>query len=431
MVPDPDAETVKEFVDRFATADAADATAAVEVLSEPGREQIVESFPEEFADGPMDAEDVLERYWWGLYSQYGPFESVAVTVDGDAATVRFDLEAGTETATVATDEAGVAGVSFSPSYGVPEYVDREAFTERDVTVEAGDVRLDGMLAVPDGDGPFPGTVLVHGAGIHDPDGTAGNSKILRDVAEGLASEDIATLRYAKRLHDHDVADEAFTLDRVVTDDAVAAVDELADVAEVDAESVFVVGHSQGGMAAPRIADRHGGVAGVVCLDAPADPTVDPDDLAFMRYSFDPDGDLSEEQVEQLETHREAFRRIAEGDFDDDETILDNPGVWHRSATNCDPVGTAAGLDVPTFVAKAGRADEERQPELVAFLREGVEEWRDADLPEGSRVEWYPNVDHYFQEGPTPTTMEGLYFGGNVEPYVIADVAAWIHDTADA
>lgn len=424
-------ETVREFVDRFAAADPETAAGAAELLAPAGRDAVVDSFPDEFQQSPLDAEGALESYWWGLYAQYGAFEGVETSVDGEEVQVTFHLESGSERATVVVDEDGVAAFSFSPSYEAPNYVDPDAFTEREVTVDAGDVDLDGVLAVPDGDGPFPGAVLVHGAGIHDPDGTAGNSKILRDVAQGLATEGIATLRYAKRLRDHEVPDEAFTLDRVVTDDAMAAVDELAAVDVVDAERVFVVGHSQGGMAAPRIADRHGGVGGVVCLDAPADPTVDPDDLAFMRYSLDPDGDLSEEQEEQLDARRETFQRLTAGDYEDDETILGKPGVWHRSMATCDPAGTAAGLDVPVFVAKAGRADEERQPELAAFVREGVEAWRNADLPEGSRVEWYQSVDHYFQAGPTPTTMDGLYFGGNVEPSVVADIAAWIRDPVQA
>jgi hypothetical protein len=430
MGPDSDAATVRRFAERFAATDATGVTDAAQLLSETGRERLVESFPEEFRQGPLDAEAALESYWWGLYSQYGAFERVEVAGYGEEVTVTFHLTHGSEAATVAVDADGVADVSFAPSYEVPDYVDPDAFTDREATVDAGDVDLEGVLAVPDGDGPFPGVVLVHGAGIHDPDGTAGNSKILEDVAEGLASHGIATLRYAKRLRDHDVADEAFTFDRVVTDDAVAAVDELAAVDAVDAASVFVVGHSQGGMAAPRIADHHGGVAGVVVLDAPADPTVDPDDLAFMRYGMDPDGDLTDDQEAELETQRATFRRIAAGEYDDDETLMGKPGVWHRTATACDPAGTAAELEVPTFVAKAGRADAERQPELLAFLHEGVEAWRDADLPDGSRVEWYQHVDHYFQAGPTPTTMDGLYFGGNVDPDVIADLATWIRDTAD-
>ena len=195
--------------------------------------------------------------------------------------------------------------------------------------------LDGVLAVPDGDEPSPGVVLVHGHGIHDPDGTAGATKLLRDVGQGLASDGIVTLRYEKRLAEHEVADENYTLDAVVTDDAVAATSALADADEVAPDRVFVAGHSQGGMCAPRIADRYGDAAGVVLLDATPDPVVDPDDLAWLRYSMDPDGDLSEDQEEELEDMRETFRRIADGDFDPDDAIMGYPGVWHQSHRDCD------------------------------------------------------------------------------------------------
>jgi hypothetical protein len=73
------------------------------------------------------------------------------------------------------------------------------------------------------------------------------------------------------------------------------------------------------MAAPRIAAQHGSVAGVV-LDGRADSTLDPDDLDFMRYEFEPDGDLSDAQEAELDRERETARRIAEGDFEGDETL---------------------------------------------------------------------------------------------------------------
>ena len=135
----------------------------------------------------------------------------------------------------------------------------------------------------------------------------GASKLLRDFAWGLASEGIATLRYEKRLADQDVPDEELTLDAVV-DDAVAALAELAAIDRVAEEALFVAGHSQGGMAAPRIAAQHGSVAGVVILDGRADSTLDPDDLDFMRYEFEPDGDLSDAQEAELDRERETARR---------------------------------------------------------------------------------------------------------------------------
>lgn len=431
MVPDSHESeaTAREFAVAFvdeAFADAAD------LLSAEGRDAVVDSYPDGFAREELDAEDVLEQYWYGLYGQYGAFDGVdGVEVHGSEAAVELAFADGSHVLELAVGDGAVSDFALPSGYGPPAYADPESFTERGVTVDAGDVALDGVLAVPEGDGPFPGVVLVHGAGLHDPDGTAGSSKILRDVAWGLASRGVAVLRYEKRLRDHDVPDEEYTLDRVVVDDAVAAVDELAAADDVAADAVFVAGHSQGGMAAPRIADRHGGVAGVVSLDGPADNDVDPDDLTFLRYSLEPDGDLSEDQEAELEARREEFRCLAERDFDPGDEVMGRPGRWFESVLDYDPAGTAAALDAPAFVAKAGRVDEDVQPEIAEFHEERLEKWQSVDLPDGSRVEFYEDVGHYFQEGHEPTTMAHLHFADNVAPYVVADVAEWVHAVSDA
>ena len=425
----PDEATVREFAAAFGDEAFAD---AVELLAEDGRDRLVDSFPDEFQDGRIDADDALGQYRRGLHGQYGEFEGVGdVTAEDGAATVSLRFADGGVTATVDLAEGGVADLPFPPEYETPDCVDRGAFREREVTVDAGDVALDGVLALPDGDGPFPGVVLVHGHGIHDPDGTAGAAKILRDFGQGLATRGIATLRYEKRLAEHEVADENYALDAVVTDDAVAVLSTLADAAEVSADEVFVAGHSQGGMCAPRIADRFGDAAGVFLLDPPADPVVDPDDLAWLRYSMEPNGDLSEEQEAEFEDMRETFRRIADGDFDPDDTVMGYPGVWHRSHRDCDPVATASGLGAPVFATTTSRVDEELQPELHEYRRRGFEQWRTADLPAGSRTERYERVGHYFQDGPAPWTPVCLYFGGNVADYVVEDAADWIRGVADA
>ncbi|MFC6731077.1 alpha/beta fold hydrolase [Haladaptatus sp. DYSN1] len=420
--------TVHEFATRFGEQSFEE---AVELLTEAGREQVVAAFPDEFQQGPLDPTEALSEYWWGLYGQHGEFEGIgAVTVGDGVAEVELCFANGSETATVEFEGDEVTAFSFSPAYEVPEYVDREAFAEHDVIIDAGDIDLGGILAVPEGDRSFPGVLLVHGHGLHDPDGTVGASKILKDVAWGLASEGIATLRYEKRLFDHEVADENYTLDTVVTDDAVAALSRLAEAEEIDAGRVFIAGHSQGGMVAPRIADRFEDCAGVISLDGTPDSMVDPDGLAWLRYSMEMDGELDEEQEAEFEEMRETFRRLEADEYDDDETILGKPGVWHRSHRDCDPLVTSSGLDSPVFVLTTSRADEKLQPELAAFRRQKFEVWQDTDLPPGSRVEFYEHVGHYFQHGPTPVAPSTLYFGGNVAGYVVADLVEWIHGVCD-
>ncbi|SEQ85783.1 alpha/beta fold hydrolase [Natrinema salaciae] len=401
-------------------------TDAASMLTDDGHSAIMDSFPDSLAEEGMDSEEVLEQCWWGLHGQYGEPEAVdELTVhDGNQATVTFAFENGTETATLNLTGKSISDFTFTPTYESPAYADEDALTEHEVTVDTGDVALNGLLTVPEGRTPVPGVVLVHGAGVHDPDGTVGNSKILKDISLGLASEGVASLRYEKRLANHEIPDDALTLDTVVTDDAVAAVDRLAAFDDVHQDSLFVAGHSQGGMCAPRIADRHGGLAGVVNLDGSPEPNLPPEHADIIRYEFEIDGDLNEEQAARVERDRETLRRIAEGEFDD-EKIMGRPGAWHRSLREYDPVSTASDLHVPTLALTTFSADEETQPELAAFFRTRYETWLDADLPEGSHVECYTNVDHYFQSITPPATPHSLYFGGNVAETVIDDLNKWI------
>lgn len=408
---------------RFAT--------ATSMFADDADQALLDSFPDFVKKADMSREEVLDEYWWGLHGQYGEpagVDEVRVHHDTEAA-VTFAFENGTETATLTFDGNGISEFSFSPTYEQPVYAADDAFTEHDVTIDAGDVTLDGLITVPEGDGSVPGVVLVHGAGVDDTDGTAANVKILKDIALGLATEGIATLRYEKRLANHAVADDALTLDTVVTDDAVAAVDRLAAVDAVREDALFVAGHSQGGMCAPRIADRHGGLAGVANLDGSPDSHLPPEHADILRYELEIDGELDEAQAAQVAEDRETLRRIADGTFNDDEMLMGRPGVWHQSLREYDPVATARSLQIPMLAIMTCGAHEETQPELVTFLKYRYKAWRDAELPRGSRVDCYADLDHYFQSITPPATPLSLWFGGNVTEAIIEDLAEWIRESA--
>lgn len=426
-------EMAREFTTRFtdeAFADAAD------LLSDDGRETVVESCPPDFERFPVeDAETVLQRYWYGLYGQYGAFEEMEdAVVDEDEATVELRFALGTQPLVLSFEDDAVADVSFPTDYTPPSYANQSTFTEREVTVDAGDVELGGTLTVPEGETWVPGVLLVHGAGLHDCDGTAGESKILKDFAWGLATQGVAVLRYEKRRLDHEdeISPAEFDLDTIVIDDAVDAVDELGSAEEVDADSVFVAGHSQGGLCAPSIAERYDGVAGIVSLDGAADPGIDEVDVDYMRYGISPDGELTEEQQELFAEQQAEFETVLDGDYDEGDTVLGDPATLYESFTSMDPVDTARDLSVPLFAATTERVDPDVQPELVEPARKKIEDWRAAESTDDDRFEHYEDVGHYFQEGAAPaTTMEYLYFGGIVADYVVADVSEWVHEVSDA
>lgn len=130
--------------------------------------------------------------------------------------------------------------------------------------------LKGMLTLPDGDGPFPAVVLVHGSGSSNMDEKVGKLTPFKDIALGLADRGIASVRYDKRSYAHGLK---MVLDRktVITareetiDDALLAASLLRSDSRIDPDRVFLLGHSMGGMLAPRIECSGGDFRGLILL----------------------------------------------------------------------------------------------------------------------------------------------------------------------
>lgn len=130
--------------------------------------------------------------------------------------------------------------------------------------------LKGKLTLPDGDGPFPGVVLVHGSGSSNMDEKVGKLTPFRDLAEGLAAQGIATVRYDKRSFAHGLKmlrDKSLviTVREETIEDAVAAINLMKGDSRIDPERIFLVGHSMGAMLAPRIDAEGGNCRGLVLM----------------------------------------------------------------------------------------------------------------------------------------------------------------------
>ena len=106
----------------------------------------------------------------------------------------------------------------------------------------------GFLAVPEGDGPFPAVVIMHGCSGLDPEVQKGNAAHVRN----LRSEGFVTLILdsfgPRRLGDVvcNEGKEEMEAFRYRQRDAVAAVRFLRSHPFVDSENIFVMGQSHGG-----------------------------------------------------------------------------------------------------------------------------------------------------------------------------------------
>lgn len=130
--------------------------------------------------------------------------------------------------------------------------------------------LKGMLTLPDGNGPFPAAVLVHGSGSSNMDEKVGKLTPFRDIALGLAQRGVATIRYDKRSFAHGLKmvldwKHPITVWEETIEDAFLASQLLRADTRIDPDRVFLLGHSMGAMLAPRIECSGGDFRGLILL----------------------------------------------------------------------------------------------------------------------------------------------------------------------
>ena len=143
--------------------------------------------------------------------------------------------------------------------------------ERIIIGENTKYPLNGLLTLPAGaTGPVPAVVFVHGSGASNMDEKVGRLTPFKDLAHGLARHGIASVRYDKRSFAHGfkmLTDKSqdVTVKVETIDDAVLATELLKRDPRIDPESVFIIGHSMGGMLAPRIDAEGGNYAGLIIM----------------------------------------------------------------------------------------------------------------------------------------------------------------------
>jgi len=372
----------------------------------------------------------VAQIWGMLRFQHGAYEaeeSAKATSVGQYCSVQFALrfQRARQHLRIVLDQQGrLAGFWLDRAeplggYPPPDYADPSRFREEKVTVSSGEFALPGTLTIPVGAGPHPAVVLVHGSGPQDEDETVGAHKPFRDLAWGLGSRGIAVLRYQKRTQAYPQAKqpEEWTLADEVIDDAVAAVRLLRARPEIDAKRVYVAGHSQGGLAAPYIAQRDKELAGLIILAGSARSVLDLIDEQT-GYLAKLDGQVSPEEQQELDKIRRLTAAIRAGRLEEAPTDAGFPIRPLAELHRLEPAKEAAKLRVPMLIIQGGRD--------YQVTRADFELWRKHLVGRPDvRFVLFEDLNHLFSVGTGAATPAEYEQPGHVDVRVVGAIVEWV------
>lgn len=297
----------------------------------------------------------------------------------------------------------------------------QSFLSVDTTFQSDGWQLEGTVTLPNGAGPFPGVVIVHGSGPTDRDATfqvsGGNAaclypgienetvKLYKDLAEALSQQGIAVFRYDKRslTHGSNLDLQNLTLEAFEID-AKNALGFLESFSQVHPNQLFLIGHSQGSTLIPDAAIMHGNVKGLISMAGNTTPI----DTIMGRQT------------------RDIFYKCQNdtngGDFQQ-SAILNAMGMIRNGTWNsATPI---MGAYEPFWLSWINATDSviERyqQANLPGLFLQGdddfnvpaeeVEPFQQLD-PTENTIEIFNGLNHYFNNGQTPNT------DANVEQTII-------------
>ncbi|MDX2175304.1 MAG: dienelactone hydrolase family protein [Candidatus Sumerlaeia bacterium] len=274
-----------------------------------------------------------------------------------------------------------------PEPGRAPYVDPLLYRETELALAAGSAELAAVFAEPARAAPgarAPAALLLAADGPRDADGTDGMAKPLRDIAQALACNGVASLRADKRtLHPRALDPVLATFEDEYLADAREALALLRAQPSVDPARIAVVGHGLGAWAALRLAAEDPDIAAVALLNPPVE--FSPATLLERIEAAKPADAAGRER---LRLAREVAGRWRQGSMGAVETFEGFGRNYWESVGALRPLEDARLFSGRLFAAFGGKDAE--------LSRAAVAGWREALAANpNAKAAWFPEADGRF------------------------------------
>ena len=298
--------------------------------------------------------------------------------------------------------------------------------------------LYGTLSSPDKDVSHTTAVLlVSGSGTQNRDEEIFEHKPFAVIADYLARNGIASLRYDDRGFDKSTGLSPNPTTHENTMDAIGGVKFLKDRGF---SKVGIIGHSEGGLIADKVANSGNLIDFIIELGGPAVPG--DSILVFQNEFLLKDGGMPEEYIsmyiDAMKGMFESQKDDNSGTFDEKEYAIFSPenlsnpvleplannlrtnfsdlAPWIIYFINYDPITDLKNISIPIFMIY-GENDTQVPPALnVPVLRKNIP---------GINIKVYPELNHLMQHSKSGKVTEYAEIEETISPEVLEDIKQFI------
>jgi uncharacterized protein len=219
-------------------------------------------------------------------------------------------------------------------------------------------------------------------------------------------------------------DRSFTVFDETIEDALSALTLMRAQPEIDASHVFLLGHSLGGMLAPRIGVADGHLAGIVIMSgATRVHVMDQMDrqLAYITSIAGANAPAVEAQRAALKPMMDKIQSLTAADTLDATALPGLGGTGARywyDLNHYDGAVTMKNLHIPALVLQGMRDYQVPSDQL--------DDWLKVVGPRTDiTVKRYPAANHLMIAGSGPPSPADYSTAGHVESAVISDIGTWV------
>ncbi len=305
--------------------------------------------------------------------------------------------------------------------------------EKDVIVgQDGNFPLRGKMTYKTGlTGKNKAVILVHGSGPNDKNETVGSTSTFSDLAYGLAEQGIVVIRYDKRTYAYSGQMQqlqiagTLTVEEETIIDAILAKELAAKQELVDPNKIFILGHSLGGMLAPRIdKEANSSFAGLIIMAGSPqklwEVIVDQNEAILAKLA---DGAQKTLGRSQVDAEIEKAKKIDNGTKEEakGQTAFTLPGVYIKDLDSVDASQVLNETTTPVLIMQGSADFQVSAKKDFALYKTNLANRANTVF------KLYQGLNHLFMVSKDPgkgTTAE-YNNANNVDKQVIKDIADFI------